>query len=82
MEFGEDNITSNGEEETMSTVWTNWKFLLFYLSLCIFNAISSLFSIASSLSVERDWVVELCRGDELLLTRLIFFFIYIHLIII
>lgn len=43
--------------------------VLAFLLLCVCNAAASLFSIASSLSVERDWVVTLAAEDEALLAE-------------
>ena len=60
------------EDELIRTIpWDNLNFTIIFILLCIFNSISSTFSMACSLAVERDWIVALTKPHSPhLLTRL------------
>src|SRR3990167_9743213 len=51
------------------SIWRDWRFVVCFLSLCFMNSNASLFSMASDIAVERDWVVTLCRNNHQLLSR-------------
>ena len=50
------------------SLWGEAPFVSLFVLLCLFNASSDLFSMASSIAVERDWVVVLCAEDQELLS--------------
>lgn len=62
--FAEDPVE---DPETRRSPFTDWIFVVYYTCLVIFNALTEVFSMAELVSVERDWVVALTRGDKRLL---------------
>eukprot|EP01095_Lingulamoeba_sp_RSL-Kostka_P007702 TRINITY_DN2483_c0_g1_i1.p1 TRINITY_DN2483_c0_g1~~TRINITY_DN2483_c0_g1_i1.p1 ORF type:complete len:706 (+),score=195.04 TRINITY_DN2483_c0_g1_i1:29-2146(+) len=56
------------ERKWSLNVFLDYKFTSIYAVLCIANSIAELYSISSSVAVERDWVVELsshlCLNDS------------------
>ena len=57
-----------GEDPDMRrSPFTGWLFVVYYSCLVVLNATSEVFSMAELVSVERDWVVALTRGDKKLL---------------
>ena len=50
------------------SIWKDVWFIILFVCLCFTNSVASLFSVASSIAVERDWVVVLTQGDDTLLT--------------
>jgi hypothetical protein len=54
--------SENGEID-----WQDWRLFLVYGALCLSNSLASLFSLASTIAVERDWVVTLSNKEPELL---------------
>jgi hypothetical protein len=54
----------------LTSIWTQWQFVVYYASMVVLHALGRVFAMAELVSVERDWVVTLTRGNKKLLSGL------------